>query len=243
MFCGDGWNWLVDVIAGERFFNLRLLRVWLHIVDEAKYERSENRKKVLKQKYETPGFYFYLFVFRSSVSITHPSINMHCLVGLVIIWGMTYNKEYNREISWMFHKLRPLNELDFLREGVQKKWLFSSLLLLRGGSAEMWKTTRLFYKLSFCWSVPVWFWTPKTCFTLGLECFGHIYSYQNSFESSSEMTMSGLYDCMTDDFTWQRHRLYDMIPIVQHALIGLRYDDVMTIWLHDMWFYVYMTTT
>ena len=24
--------------------------------------------------------------------------------------------------------------------------------------------------------------TPKTCFTLGLECFGHIYSYQNSFE-------------------------------------------------------------
>ena len=49
----------------------------------------------------------------------------------------------------------------------------------------MWKTTRLFYKLSFCWSVPEWFWTPKTCFTLGLECFGHIYSYQNSFESST----------------------------------------------------------
>ena len=52
-------------------------------------------------------------------------------------------------------------------------------------SAEMWKTTKLFYKLSFCLSVPVWFWTPKTCFTLGLECFGHIYSYQNSFESST----------------------------------------------------------
>ena len=50
-----------------------------------------------------------------------------------------------------------------------------------GGEAEMWKTTRLFYKLSFCLSVPVWFWTPKTCFTLGLECFGHIYSYQKFF--------------------------------------------------------------
>ena len=38
MFIGD---WLVDVIAGERFFNLRLLWMRLHIVDEAKYERSE----------------------------------------------------------------------------------------------------------------------------------------------------------------------------------------------------------
>ena len=28
---------------------------------------------------------------------------------------------------------------------------------LCGGSAEMWKTTKLFYKLSFCLSVPVWF--------------------------------------------------------------------------------------
>ena len=44
------------------------------------------------------------------------------------------------------------------------------------------QTTKLFYKLSFCWSVPLWFWTPKTCFTLGLECFVHIYGNQNSFE-------------------------------------------------------------
>ena len=43
-FIGD-WR-LVDVIAGERLFNLRLLRMWLHIVDEAEYERSENRKEV-----------------------------------------------------------------------------------------------------------------------------------------------------------------------------------------------------
>ena len=57
VFFGDGWNWLVDVIAGERFFNLRLVRKWLHIVDEAKYERSE-RRTVLKQKYEWPGLTF-----------------------------------------------------------------------------------------------------------------------------------------------------------------------------------------
>ena len=49
VFIGDGWNWLVDVIAGERFFNLRLVRKWFHIVDEAKYERSE-RKNGLKTK-------------------------------------------------------------------------------------------------------------------------------------------------------------------------------------------------
>ena len=32
----------------------------------------------------------------------------------------------------------------------------------------------LFYKSCFCWCVPVCSWTPKTCFTLGLECLCHI---------------------------------------------------------------------
>ena len=44
MFIGD---WLVDVIAGERFFNLRLLWMWLHVVDEAEYKRPENRRRGL----------------------------------------------------------------------------------------------------------------------------------------------------------------------------------------------------
>ena len=82
VFFGDGWNWLVDVIAGERFFNLRLVRKWLHIVDEAKYERSE-RKTVFKQKYE--DLVLLLVVFRSTVSITQPSLICIALVGLVII--------------------------------------------------------------------------------------------------------------------------------------------------------------
>ena len=38
---------LVDVIARERVFNLRLLRMRLDVVDEAKYERSE--KEVIKR--------------------------------------------------------------------------------------------------------------------------------------------------------------------------------------------------
>ena len=33
------------------------------------------------------------------------------------------------------------------------------------------KTTRLFYKSSFCWSVPVWLWNPKTCFRIVKEFF------------------------------------------------------------------------
>ena len=35
-----------------------------------------------------------------------------------------------------------------------------------GGRRRCEWTTRIFYKSCFCWSVPVWFWSPKTCFRI-----------------------------------------------------------------------------
>ena len=65
-----------------------------------------------------------------------------------------------------------------LREGLKKKALFVVFYYEWGGGGlrKCEKTTKLFYKSCFCWCVPVCSWTPKTCFTLGLECLCHIYS-------------------------------------------------------------------
>ena len=73
---------LVDVIAGERFFNLRLLWMRLHIVDEAKYERSENRY-VSKQNM----VFIFISMFQDLLFLLfHISIlDIHCFGELVII--------------------------------------------------------------------------------------------------------------------------------------------------------------
>ena len=72
-------------------------------------------------------------------------------------------------------------------------------------SAEMWKTTKLFYKLSFCWSVPEWFWTPKTCFTLGLESLWHIYSYKTALKVARGAPMIGREKSIEEQTKWKKH--------------------------------------
>ena len=96
-----------------------------------------------------------------------------------VLLTVLHPKNYNHG------KIFNLNILDFkkwnnnVREGInKKKGPFCSLLLQMGGGGrrKCQKTTKLFYKPCFCWCVPVCSWTPKTCFTLGLECLCHIYS-------------------------------------------------------------------
>ena len=74
-----------------------------------------------------------------------------------------------------------------LGKGSGKKNRISyGLLPNRGGVGEgSKKTILLFWKSIFSESMQNHSRTPKTCFTLGLESFGHIYSYLNSFESGT----------------------------------------------------------
>ena len=76
-----------------------------------------------------------------------------------------------------------------LREGFRKKkpYFFGAFAKPGGGgSARVVKKPYCFFEKSiFSESMQNHSRTPKTCFTLGLESFGHIYSYLNSFESGT----------------------------------------------------------
>ena len=90
----------------------------------------------------------------------------------------------------------PKENAFILREGCRKKIRkkYDLLPYGKGGGSTIVmrkKTILLFCKFIFSESMQNHSRTPKTCFTPGLECLCHIYSYQDSFECSSEHSPIG----------------------------------------------------
>ena len=88
-----------------------------------------------------------------------------------VLFQPHFRTQYIFMVSWSY-----FTELRKLKIDNEQIWYGFWNSTIDRGRRRCERTTRLFHKSCFYWSVPVWFWTPKTCFRIERLCKIHVFT-------------------------------------------------------------------